>query len=140
MEIEKQALIDEEKFIKSYLDANKVDLEASKEAEIKKIEGAFDEVKKKEPLKDIEYFFKDGNNIFDHDEISESNWQYILDLVDQTNFIADTKKFIEDIGVAKMEIADPPIKQKTEKKEQISIDDDEKRDKARHERSLMKNV
>ena len=35
---------------------NKVDLETSNEAEIKKIEDVFDEVKKEEPFKDIENF------------------------------------------------------------------------------------
>ena len=36
IETEKQAIIDEEKFIKAELDAKKVDLETSKEAEIKR--------------------------------------------------------------------------------------------------------
>ena len=36
IEIEKQAIIDEEKFIKTELDANNVDLKTSKEAEIKR--------------------------------------------------------------------------------------------------------
>ena len=69
----------------------------------KKIEGAFNEVKKEETLKDIEYFLKDANDIFDHDEISESDWQFIFDLIDQINFIADTntKRFIEDMEVEK---------------------------------------
>ena len=39
-----------------------------------------------------------------------------------------------------MEIVDPTITQKMEKKEQISIDDDEKQDQAGHQNSLMKNV
>lgn len=46
-----------------------------------------------------------------------------MDLIDRTNFTANTKKFIEDTEVAKMEIVDPTIKQKIEKKKQISIDD-----------------
>ena len=36
IEIEKQAIFDEEKFINTELDANKIDLETSKEAGIKK--------------------------------------------------------------------------------------------------------
>ena len=57
VEIEKQAIIDEEKFIKTELVTNRVDLKVSQEAEIKKIQDIFDEVKEEEPLKDIEKFF-----------------------------------------------------------------------------------
>ena len=138
VEIEKQAIIDEEKFIKTELEANKIDLETSKEAEINKIEDIFDEVKEEDPLKDIESFFIDDNDIFDHDEISESDRQLTMDLIGRTNFIADIKKFIEYTGTAKMEIVDPTIKQKMEKKEQISITDDEKQYQAVHEHNLMK--
>ena len=61
VETGKQAITDEEKFIKTELDANKVDLETSEEAEIKKIEDVFDVVKKEEPLKYIETFFIEDN-------------------------------------------------------------------------------
>ena len=61
VETRKQAITDEEKFIKTELDANKVDLETSEEAEIKKIEDVFDVVKKEEPLKYIETFFIEDN-------------------------------------------------------------------------------
>ena len=54
--------------------------------------------------------------------------------------MADTKKLIEHTEAAKMEIVDPTITQKMEKKEQISIDDDEKQDQAGHQNSLMKKV
>ena len=91
-------------------------------------------------MKDIEIFFIDDNDIFYHDEISESNQQFIMDLIDWTNFTADTKKFIEDTEVAKMENVDLTIKQKMEKKEQISTDDDKKHDQAGHKNSLMKKV
>ena len=127
-EIKKQAIIDEEKFIKTELEAKIVDFETSKEAKIKGIKDFFDEVKKEEPLKDIEYFFVDNNHIFDHNEISESDRQFIMDLIDRTNFIPNTKKFIEDTEAAKMEIVDPTIKQKMEKKEQISIGNGKKQD------------
>ena len=140
IEIEKQAITNEEKVIKTELYANKVDLETSKETEIKKIEHVFDEAKIEEPLKDIENFFLDNNAIFDHDEIFESDWKFIMDLIDRSNFIADTKKFIKDTEVAKMEIVDPTVKQEMEKKEQDSIDADEKKDEARDENSLMKKV
>ena len=65
-------------------------------------------------MKDIQNFFIDDNDIFDHDEISESDRQSIMDFIDQTNFIVNTKKFIEDMEAAKMEIVDPTIKQKME--------------------------
>ena len=137
IEIEKQAIIDEEKFIKTELDANKVDLETFKEAEIRKIEDVFDEVKREEPLRDIENFFKDDNDIFDHDEISETDPKFITDFIDRTSFIVDTKNFIKDMGAAKMEIVDPTIKQEME---EDSIDADENKDEARDENSLMKKV
>ena len=47
-EIKKQAIIDEEKFIKTELEAKIVDFETSKEAKIKGIKDFFDEVKKEE--------------------------------------------------------------------------------------------
>ena len=78
-------------------------------------------------MKDIEKFLIDNNDIFDDDEISESDQKFIMDLIDRTNFIADKKKFIEDTEVAKMEIADLTIKQKMEKEEQDLIDAYEKR-------------
>ena len=48
-EIEIQAEIDTEKFLKSKLEQNKVDLKLSKEAEIKRGQDVFDEVKQEEP-------------------------------------------------------------------------------------------
>ena len=135
IEIEKQAITDEEKFIKTEPDANKVDLETSKETEIKKIEDVFDEVKREETLKDIENFFIDDNDIFNHHEISKSNQKFIMDLIDRTNFIADTKKFIEDTEAAKMEIADLTVMQEMEKKEQDSIDSD--KNKRRQEMKIV---
>ena len=78
-------------------------------------------------MKDIENFFIDDNDVFDHDEISESNRKFIMDLIDRTNFIADTKKFIEDTEAAKMKIVHPTIKQEMEKKEQNCVDADVKK-------------
>ena len=102
IEIEKQLMINEEKFIKTELDGNKVDLETSKKVKIKKNEDVFDEVKREEPLKDIEKIFIDNNDILDHDEISESDQKFIINLINRTDFITDTKKFIKDTEVAKM--------------------------------------
>ena len=69
VEIEIQAEIDRGNFMKSELEQNKVDLKLSKEAEIKRLQDVFDEVKQ---LRDIENFFIDYNDIFDSDEISEA--------------------------------------------------------------------
>ena len=57
-EIEKQAIIDEQIFLKNELEQNKVDLKLSKEAEIKKIQNVFDEVKQEEPLKERKLFYR----------------------------------------------------------------------------------
>ena len=91
-------------------------------------------------MKDIEIVFIDDNDIFDHDEISESNRKFIMDLIHRTNFIADTKKFTEDTEAAKIEIVDPTVEQEMEKKRQDMIDADEKKDEARDENSLIKKV
>ena len=55
------------------------------------IHDVFDKVKQEEPLKDIENFFINDNDIFDNDEISEGDRRFIMDLIDRTTFIADTK-------------------------------------------------
>ena len=63
-----------------------------------------------------------------------------MDLINRANFIADTKTFIEDTKVAKMEIVHLTVKQEMEKKEQDLIDAYEKKDEARDENRLMKKV
>ena len=68
------------------------------------IHDVFDKVKQEKPLKDIENFFINDNDIFDNDEISEGDRRFIMDLIDRTTFIADTKKFVEDTEAAKMEL------------------------------------
>ena len=54
-EIEKQATIDKDSFMKTKLEINKVDLEASKEAELKKTQEVFYEIKEEEDIKDFLY-------------------------------------------------------------------------------------
>ena len=109
--IENQATIDKESFMKIELEINKVNLEASKEADLQNIQGVFDEVIEEEDIKD---YFIDDNDIFDSDEISESNRKFILDLIDRTSFIADMKRFVEDTE-AKMKIVESAIKPEIEK-------------------------
>ena len=53
-------------------------------------------------MKRTEKFFIDNNDILDHDEISESNQKFVISLINRTDFITDTKKFIKDTEVAKM--------------------------------------
>ena len=50
VDIEKQVEIDKEKVIRTKLEINKVDIETSKDAEIKKIQGVCDVVKQDEPI------------------------------------------------------------------------------------------
>ena len=72
---------------------------------------------KKAPVEEenIKDYFIDDNDIFDSDEISESNRKFILDLIDRTSFIADMKRFVEDTE-AKMKIVESAIKPEIEKK------------------------
>ena len=126
--------------MKSELEQNKIDLKLSKEVQIKRAQNFFEEVKQEEPLRDIENFFIDDNDIFDSDEISEADRQFIIDLTDRTTFIADTKKFVDDMEAQSMEIVDQPTKQKMGKKEQNEIVNDEKQEGARSENRLISEV
>ena len=126
------------KIIKSELEQDKVDTQVSRESDIKKVYDVFDEVKEEEPL-NAENFFIDNNDIFDSEEISNAGREFIIDLTNRTNFIANSKKFVEESNESKMEIVHPEEK-KIEKKEQISIDDDEKRENTRVKNSLMQKV
>ena len=83
------------------------------------MQNVFEEVKQEEPLRDIENFFIDDNDIFDSDEISEADRQFIMDLTDRTTFIADKKKFVDDMEAQGMEIVDQPTKQKMGKKDKM---------------------
>ena len=104
------------------------------------MQGIFDEVKQEELLSDIENFFIDDNDIFNSDKISEADRGFIMDLIDRTTFIADTKKFVEDKEAAEMEIVDQPTKQKMGKKEQNKIANNEKHTRVRSENCLMGKI
>ena len=110
--IQKQVTIEKDSFMKTESEINKVYLEAFKEAELKRIQGVFEEVKEEKDIKD---FFIYNNNIFDSDEISENDRKFIMDLIDRTSFMADTQRFVEDTK-AKMEIVELAVKQEIEKK------------------------
>ena len=94
--------------------------------------------KEEEPL-NVENLFIDDNDILDSKVISNADREYITDLINRANVIANAKKLIEESNVSKMEIVYPEEK-RIEKKEQMSIDDDEKRQNASAEKSLMKKV
>ena len=126
VEIERQTAEREKKIIKSELEQDKVDIQVSRESDIKKVQDVFDEVKEEEPL-NVENFFIDDNDIFGCEEISNADREFIIDLINKTNFVADAKKFVEESNESKMEIIHPE-EIKIEKKEQMSIDDDGKRE------------
>ena len=120
------------------MEQHKVDLQFSREYDIKKIQDVFDEVKEEEPL-NFENFFIGDNDIFDSEEISNADMEFIIVLINWTNFIADAKKLVEESNESNTEIVHPEEK-KIEKKEQMSTDNDEKRENVSVENSLMKKV
>ena len=71
---------------------------------------------------------------------SEDDRRFIMDIIDQTTFTADAKRFIQDMAMTEMETADSVIKRKLEKQKQDSINKQEKHEKATCENSLMRKV
>ena len=59
----------------------------------------------------MENFFIDDNDTFDSEEISNPDSEFIIDLINRTNFIADAKRFVEKSNVPKMEIVHPEEKE-----------------------------
>ena len=135
--IEKQDRINKEKIIRTELEINKANIEASKDAEIKKIQDVLDEVKQDDP---IETFVIDDNDLFDHDDISEDHRRFIMDIIDRTTFIADAERFVQDAKAAEMGTTDSVVKHKMEKQKQDSINEQEKNETAVRENSLMGKV
>ena len=76
------------------MEQDNVDIQVSRESDIKKVQDIFDEVKEEEPL-NVENFFIDDNDIFDSEEISNADREFIIDLINRTNFIADAKKLLK---------------------------------------------
>ena len=108
VETEKQVVEDEKKF-ESELEQNKVDIHIAKETGIKKVQDIFDEVKEEEPM-NFENLFIDDNDIFDIEEISNTDWEFINYLINRTNFIADANRVVEESNTPKMEIVHPQEK------------------------------
>ena len=105
----KNKLQREKKIIKSELEQNKVDIQVSREPDINKVQNIFDEVKEEERL-NVENFFIDDNDSFNSEEISNADREFIIDLNNRTNFIANAKKFVEESNKSKMEIVHPEEK------------------------------
>ena len=91
-----------------------------KESDIKKAQGVFDEVIEEKRI-NVGNFFIDYNDIFGSGEITNANREFIIDLINRTNFIADAKIFADESKAPKMETVHPEQK-KIEKKEQMSIE------------------
>ena len=70
------------------------------------MEGIFEEVKEEEPI-NIENTFIYDNDTFDSEEISNADREFIIDLINRTNFIANAKRFFEESNSPKMEIVHP---------------------------------
>ena len=102
-----------------------------------KISGCFWRGPRRRPL-NAENFFIDDNDIFDSEEISNADREFIIDPINRTNLIADAKKFVKGSNDSKMEIF--IVKNKIEKKVQMLIDDDKKRENTSVKNSLMKKV
>ena len=88
---------------------DKTDIQVSRESDIKKVQDVFDEVKEEKPL-DVENFFMDDNDIFDNEEISNTNREFIIDLINRTSFTVNAKKLVEESNASKMEIVHPEQK------------------------------
>ena len=65
-----------------------------KNLDVKKVQDVFDEVKEEKPI-NVENFFIDDKDIFDSEEVSNADREFIIDLINRTNFIANPKRFIE---------------------------------------------
>ena len=87
------------------MEQDKIDIQVSRESDIKKVQDVFDEVKEEE-----ENFFIDDNDIFDSEEISNAYREFIIDFINRTNFIADAKKFVEESNASKMKVIHPEEK------------------------------
>ena len=63
-----------------------------------------------------------------------------MNLIDRTSFIADAKKFVQDVEAVKTEIVDSVAKCKLERQKQESVDSQERNDQTAGENNLMKKV
>ena len=120
------------------MEQNKVDIQIEKESDIKKVQDIFAEVREEKPI-NVKNFFIDDNDIFDSEKNCNPDRELIIDLINRTNFIVDTKRFIEELKVPKIETVNPKEKE-TQRKEQMSIDDDEKGENTSVENTLTNEI
>ena len=91
------------------LEQNKIDIQIREESTIKKLQDVFQEVKEEKSI-NVESFFIDGNDIFDSEEISNADREFIIDLINRPNLIVYAKRFVEESNASKMEIVHPEEK------------------------------
>ena len=91
------------------LEQKKVDIQIREESTIKKLQDVFQEVKEEKSI-NVESFFIDGNDIFDSEEISNADREFIIDLINRPNLIVYAKRFVEESNASKMEIVHPEEK------------------------------
>ena len=91
------------------LEQNKVDIQIREESTTKKLQDVFQEVKEEKSI-NVESFFIDGNDIFDSEEISNADREFIIDLINRPNLIVYAKRFVEESNASKMEIVHPEEK------------------------------
>ena len=132
----KKTVKKEDNFKKSVIDENKVDIQILKDAELKKIQDVFDEVKDEPKTVEPDVFLIDDTDIFDQENVSEKDRKFIMDLTDRTTSIADAKKYLEKRDL-EMEI--PNDKQRL-KKEEILVNKAEKMPHASIENKIMKKA
>lgn len=106
---DEQDQIDKVNIIRTELEINKANIEASKDAELRRFKTFLTRLNKASQNK---LFFIEDNDLFDQNEISEDDRGFIMDIIDGTIFIADTKWFVQETEPAEMETA---VKRKLEK-------------------------
>ena len=92
VETEKQAVKDEKKFNKSELELNKVHIQIGKNQILKKCRA---EIKEEKSL-NFKNLFVDNNDIFDNEENSNAETEFIIDLIDRKNFVADVLPMLQN--------------------------------------------
>ena len=90
-----------------------------KNLDVKKVQDVFDEVKEEKPI-NVENFFIDDKDIFDSEEVSDADREFIIDLINRTIFIANAERFAEESNVPEMEIVHPEGK-KLKRKNKCSL-------------------
>ena len=73
---------------------------------LKKYRTFLTRIKEEKPI-NVENFFIDDKDIFDSEEVSNADREFIIDLINRTIFIANAKRFVEESNVPEMEIVYP---------------------------------